>query len=74
MNAGLIHFVCPKCRARIKANGRLKGRTRPCPGCRQPCTAPAFVAEDAGPVLVPLEEPREVASGFTKPEHALHHP
>lgn len=51
-----IRFLCPQCQARIKAPAQLVGHSRSCPGCRQALTVPRPLPEDAGPVLVLLEE------------------
>jgi hypothetical protein len=51
-----IRFRCPHCRSRIKAPAKLVGQRRDCPGCKLPFAVPRFMAEDAGPVLVPIEE------------------
>jgi hypothetical protein len=50
-----IRFHCPRCNARIKADARLTGQSRDCPGCDHPLTVPRFVPVDAGPVLVLIE-------------------
>jgi hypothetical protein len=56
MNTHAIHFRCPHCRSRIKAPCQLIGQSRACPGCQQPFAVPGVMIEDAGPILVPIED------------------
>jgi len=56
MNTITFHFRCPHCRSRIKAPVQLIGQSRTCPGCKHAFAVPRFTAEDAPPVLVPIEE------------------
>lgn len=43
---------CPGCGARIKAPLGLRGKTRPCPGCKRPFVVRLQPPEDEGPKLV----------------------
>src|SRR5262249_35084344 len=63
MTPAAVHFHCPGCRARIKAPAQLRGQSRNCPRCRVPLTVPFVAPEDAGPVLVMLEEPDRFVLG-----------
>jgi hypothetical protein len=56
MNTSTVSFRCPHCRSRIKAPVQLIGQSRACPGCKQALAVPRFPAEDAGPILVPIEK------------------
>jgi hypothetical protein len=55
MNTRSIHFRCPHCRSRLKAPAQLIGQSRSCPGCGEQL-AVRIVPEDAGAILVPVEE------------------
>ena len=58
-----VQFHCLGCRARIKAPARLSGQSRNCPRCGERLTVPFVAPEDAGPVLVMLEEPDRFVLG-----------
>ena len=47
---------CFSCGARIKAPLRLRGKTRPCPGCKRPFVVRTPPPEDEGPKLVMMDE------------------
>jgi hypothetical protein len=51
-----FNFECPSCSARIKAPVELCGQRRACPSCKRTLLVPHAVPDDAGPMLVLLEE------------------
>jgi hypothetical protein len=62
-----IRFLCSHCRARIKAPLQLVGRKRDCPGCSQAFIVPCILPDNAGPVLVPVEEEDRFTLGVIYP-------
>ena len=46
-----IHFRCWNCNARIRADARLAGHRRHCPGCKRTLVVPWSPPDEQGPVL-----------------------
>jgi hypothetical protein len=66
-----VHFRCPHCRSRIKAPAQLIGQSRSCPGCKQSFAVPRLMSEDAGPVLVPIENADRYTLAIVPRRHAV---
>jgi hypothetical protein len=47
-----ISFLCPSCRARLRAPAHLAARTCPCPVCRCSVNVPVRTPAEEAPVLV----------------------
>ncbi len=47
-----ISFLCPNCKARLRAAPRLAARCLPCPGCRSQVTVPLQAPPEQAPLLV----------------------
>jgi len=47
-----ISFMCPSCKARLRASVRLAARSFDCPGCRNKVMVPLQVPTEEAPLLV----------------------
>jgi len=47
-----ISFLCPSCKARLRASVRLAARSLPCPGCRNDVVVPVQIPTEEAPMLV----------------------
>jgi DNA-directed RNA polymerase subunit RPC12/RpoP len=47
-----ISFLCPSCKARLRASVRLAARSLPCPGCQSQVIVPLQVPTEQAPLLV----------------------
>jgi hypothetical protein len=55
-----VSFLCPGCRARIKAPVQLIGQSRSCPGCRHRFVVQKVIPQDADTLLV-LDDARSAS-------------
>jgi DNA-directed RNA polymerase subunit RPC12/RpoP len=47
-----ISFLCPSCKARLRASIRLATRSLACPGCQHAVVVPLRVPAEQAPMLV----------------------